>query len=44
MGGYAFGNVSRITAVSYMGKSGIINIEKEAEMSGNTHTKGMNII
>ena len=27
-----------------MGKSGIINIEKEAEMSGNTHTKGMNII
>ncbi len=42
--GYAFGNVSRITAVSYMGKSGIINIEKEAEMSGNTHTKGMNII
>ena len=44
MGGYSFGNVSRITAVSYMGKSGIINIEKESEMSGNTHTKGMNII
>ncbi|MCJ7856522.1 AAA family ATPase [Lachnospiraceae bacterium NSJ-143] len=44
MGGYSFGNVSRITAVSYMGKSGIINIEKEAEMSGSTHTKGMNII
>jgi len=44
VGGYAFGSVSRITATSYMGKSGIINIEKESDMSGNTHTKGMHII
>lgn len=44
MGNYAFGNPSRITATTYMGKSGIVNIEKEAEMSGQTHNKGVQII
>ncbi len=44
MGSYAFGNPSRITATTYMGKSGIVNIEKEAEMSGQTHDKGVQII
>lgn len=44
MGSYEFGNPSRITATTYVGKSGIINIEKEAEMSGQTHDKGVQII
>jgi len=44
MGSYAFGTPSRITATTYVGKSGIVNIEKEARMSGNTHDKGVQII
>ena len=43
-GRYAFGTPSRITATTYMGKSGIVNIEKEARMSGQTHDKGVQII
>ena len=44
MGNYAFGTPSRITATTYVGKSGIVNIEKEARMSGQTHDKGVQII
>lgn len=43
-GNYAFGTPSRITATTYVGKSGIVNIEKEARMSGQTHDKGIQII
>lgn len=44
MGNYAFGTPARITATTYVGKSGIVNIEKEARMSGHTHDKGVQII
>ncbi len=44
LGSYAFGTPSRITATTYVGKSGIVNIEKEARMSGQTHDKGVQII
>ena len=44
MGSYAFGTPTRITATTYVGKSGIVNIEKEARMSGQTHDKGVQII
>lgn len=44
MGNFAFGMPSRITATTYVGKSGIVNIEKEARMSGQTHDKGIQII
>ena len=44
MGRYAFGTPTRITATTYVGKSGIVNIEKEARMSGQTHDKGVQII
>ena len=44
MGDYAFAKPSRITATTYMGKSGIINIEKEAEMSGSIHDKGIQVL
>ena len=44
VGNFAFGMPSRITATTYVGKSGIVNIEKEARMSGQTHDKGVQII
>jgi len=44
MGDYAFAKPSRITATTYVGKSGIVNIEKEAEMSGSIHDKGIQVL
>lgn len=44
MGDYMFGKPSRITAVTSLGKEGIINIEREAKLSGPTHNKGMLIL
>jgi lon-related putative ATP-dependent protease len=44
MGEYAFGKPSRITAKTAMGRAGIINIEREADMSGPTHNKGVLIL
>jgi lon-related putative ATP-dependent protease len=44
LGDYAFGKPSRITAKVAMGKAGIINIEREAELSGPTHNKGVFIL
>ncbi|MFQ5843226.1 MAG: S16 family serine protease, partial [Thermodesulfobacteriota bacterium] len=41
---YAFGKPSRITAKVAMGKAGIINIEREAELSGPTYNKGVFIL
>lgn len=43
-GDYAFGKPSKITVTTYVGKAGIVNIEKEAELSGNIHDKGMQVI
>lgn len=44
LGDYAFGKPSRITANTSMGRAGIINIEREAELSGKTHDKGVLIL
>ncbi len=44
LGDYMFGKPSRITASTSMGRSGVINIEREADMSGNTHNKGVLIL
>jgi lon-related putative ATP-dependent protease len=44
MGDFHFGRPSRITAETYMGKEGVINIEREARLSGKTHDKGVLII
>ncbi|MBN1447250.1 MAG: AAA family ATPase [Bacteroidetes bacterium] len=41
---FAFGKPTRITAAVSAGKSGIINIEREAKLSGRTHDKGMLIL
>jgi len=44
MGDYCFGKPSKITANTFMGEKGIVNIEREVEMSGTTHTKGVLIL
>jgi lon-related putative ATP-dependent protease len=44
LGDYMFGKPSRITASLGVGKKGIIDIEKQAEMGGPTHTKGVHIL
>ncbi|AFS79551.1 peptidase S16 with C-terminal Lon domain [Gottschalkia acidurici 9a] len=43
-GEYAFGKPSKITVSTYIGKSGIINIEREVKTSGKIHDKGVMII
>jgi len=43
-GDYAFAKPSRITVTVYMGKAGIVNIEKEADMSGQIHDKGIQVM
>ncbi len=44
VGEYTFGKPSRITANTYMGRSGVINIERETKISGTSHTKGVLIL
>jgi len=44
LGDHMFGKPSRITATTSMGRSGIINIEREADLSGSTHNKGVLIL
>ena len=44
MGAYAFGKPVRITAATSMGRQGIINIERDADLSGKVHNKGMGIL
>ena len=39
-----FGKPVRITASAALGKAGLINIEREANLSGHLHDKGMHII
>ncbi len=43
-GDYSFGKPSRITASAYIGEKGIINIEREVELSGPIHSKGVMIL
>ena len=44
IGGYAFGKPVRITATAALGKAGLINIERESNLSGRFHDKGVHII
>lgn len=44
MGDFSFGKPSRITAKTFMGRGGIINIERESKMSGKSHDKGVLIL
>jgi len=44
LGDYAFGHPSRITARTFVGARGVVNIERETEMSGRIHSKGVAIL
>jgi lon-related putative ATP-dependent protease len=44
IGGYAFGKPVRITASASLGKSGVVNVERESNLSGSFHDKGIHII
>ncbi|MGD0230971.1 MAG: AAA family ATPase [Syntrophorhabdales bacterium] len=44
LGDYSFGKPSRITARTYVGRAGIVNIERETKMSGKIHEKAIFII
>lgn len=43
-GEYNFGKPSKITASTYKGRSGIINVEREIKHSGSIHDKGVLIL
>ena len=44
MGDYSFGHPSRVTATAYPGKGGVTDIERQADLSGKLHTKGILIL
>jgi len=44
IGDYTFGKPAKITVNTYTGKSGIVNIEREVELSGSSHSKGVLIL
>ncbi len=44
IGDYSFGKPVKITANTYTGKNGVINIEREVEISGTSHSKGILIL
>ena len=44
MGDYSFGKPAKITVNTYTGKSGVVNIEREVEISGPSHSKGVLIL
>jgi predicted ATP-dependent protease len=44
IGSYSFGKPTRITAQVSVGEKGVVNIEREARMSGRIHDKGVLIL
>lgn len=44
LGDYAFGKPSRITARTYVGKGGVVNIDRESKLGGPIHNKGVLIL
>ena len=40
IGDYTFGKPAKITVNTYTGKQGVVNIEREVDLSGSTHSKG----
>jgi lon-related putative ATP-dependent protease len=41
LGDYSFGRPARITARTYVGTKGVIDIQREAELAGMVHSKGV---
>ncbi len=44
LGEYSFGRPTRITASTSMGRAGVINIERESDLSGPIHNKGVLVL
>ena len=44
IGDFAFGKPSKITVNTYTGKNGVVNVEREVELSGSSHSKGVLIL
>jgi predicted ATP-dependent protease len=44
LGTFSFGQPSRITAKTFLGRRGVINIERESQLSGRIHDKGVLIL
>ena len=44
IGDYTFGKPAKITVNTYTGKGGVVNIEREVDLSGSTHSKGVYIL
>src|SRR5690606_36944133 len=44
LGDYSFGNPSRITARTYVGSAGVVNIDRETRLGGRIHNKGAMIL
>jgi predicted ATP-dependent protease len=44
LGDATFAKPSRITAKTYLGRGGVVNIERESKLSGSTHDKGVLIL
>jgi lon-related putative ATP-dependent protease len=44
LGDFSFGRPSRITARTFLGRGGVIHIDREAKLSGKTHNKGVLIL
>lgn len=44
LGDYSFGKPTRVTVRTYLGKGGLVNIEREAKLSGPIHDKGVMIL
>lgn len=44
VGDYTFGQPSRITATTYLGDAGVVNIEREVKLSGKIHEKAVLIL
>ena len=44
IGDYTFGKPVKITANTYTGKTGVVNVEREVELSGSSHSKGVLIL
>jgi len=44
IGGFSFGRPTRITARTWMGKGRVIDIEREVELGGSLHSKGVLIL
>lgn len=44
LGDYAFGRPSRLTVRTFLGRGGVVNVEREVKLSGPLHDKGVLIL